>query len=193
MDFRLRVFLSVAQYLNFTAAAKQLHISQPAVTKHIQELEATYGAELFKRQNGKIQLTFKGEIFREYAFEIVKKYDELWANMQMASMDFEGEIRLGVSAGLMESHLYSLLSKIYEKFPCASVIVVIKEQHLLCEALRKKEIDVAMMHCSDNLQGFIFEKFTGGDAGFVVMEGCMNKKIETFVEFSKLWYSNRYE
>lgn len=49
-DFRLKVFQSVAKNLSFTKASQELFVSQPAITKHIQELEACYQARLFDRQ-----------------------------------------------------------------------------------------------------------------------------------------------
>ena len=49
-DFRLKVFQSVAKNLSFTKASQELFVSQPAITKHIQELEATYQTRLFDRQ-----------------------------------------------------------------------------------------------------------------------------------------------
>lgn len=53
-DFRLKVFQSVAKNLSFTKASQELFVSQPAITKHIQELEATYQTRLFDRQGSKI-------------------------------------------------------------------------------------------------------------------------------------------
>jgi DNA-binding transcriptional LysR family regulator len=57
MDFRLKVFYTVALRLNFTKAATELYISQPAVSKHIQELEEKYKTKLFERNGSKIALT----------------------------------------------------------------------------------------------------------------------------------------
>ena len=49
IDFRLKVFCSVAHNLSFTKASKELYVSQPAISKHIQELETEYSTRLFER------------------------------------------------------------------------------------------------------------------------------------------------
>ena len=61
-DFRLRVFSSVAKNLSFTKASQELFISQPAITKHIQELETYYQARLFERQGSKIRQVVVGAL-----------------------------------------------------------------------------------------------------------------------------------
>lgn len=60
-DFRLRVFSCVAKNLSFTKASQELFISQPAITKHIQELETMYQTRLFERMGNKISLTAQFE------------------------------------------------------------------------------------------------------------------------------------
>ena len=61
-DFRLKVFCSVAKNLSFTKASQELFVSQPAITKHIQELESLYQARLFERLGNKILLTPAGKL-----------------------------------------------------------------------------------------------------------------------------------
>ena len=61
-DFRLKVFQSVAKNLSFTKASQELFVSQPAITKHIQELETCYQTRLFDRQGNKISLTYNRQI-----------------------------------------------------------------------------------------------------------------------------------
>lgn len=59
-DFRLRVFITAAKTLNFTKCAEQLFISQPAVSKHIGELESRYKVQLFERSGSRLALTEAG-------------------------------------------------------------------------------------------------------------------------------------
>ena len=56
-DFRLKAFYSVAKNLSFTKASQELFVSQPAITKHIRELESLYQVRLFNRMGNKISLT----------------------------------------------------------------------------------------------------------------------------------------
>lgn len=73
-DFRLRIFMAVAEKGSFTLAAKALGVSQPAVSQNIAELEKSLGAELFLRRKGSVTLTPKGAAFKEYAGRILHWY-----------------------------------------------------------------------------------------------------------------------
>lgn len=73
-DFKLKVFMAVAENGSFTIAAKALGISQPAVSQNIAELEKSIGAELFTRGRGAVTLTTAGITFKEYAGKILYWY-----------------------------------------------------------------------------------------------------------------------
>ena len=75
-DFRLKVFQSVAKNLSFTKASQELFVSQPAITKHIQELESTYQARLFDRQGSKISLTEAGKLLLEHCGRILEDFPD---------------------------------------------------------------------------------------------------------------------
>ena len=76
-DFRLRVFERVAELGSFTAAAKALGISQPAVSQHISELEKSVGGALFERGRGRVEPTSRGRLFLEHARAILDDYKTL--------------------------------------------------------------------------------------------------------------------
>ena len=73
-DFRLKVFMTVAQEGSFTKAAAKLNITQPAVSQHISELERTTGVKLFERLRGEVVLTDQGRVFEIHAKRILNAY-----------------------------------------------------------------------------------------------------------------------
>lgn len=73
-DFRLRVFVTVAELGGFSAAARQLGVSQSAVSQNIAELERQAGAALFERTRNSLSITPTGEILLKYAGEILHWY-----------------------------------------------------------------------------------------------------------------------
>ena len=75
-DFRLRVFLTLAEEGSFTRTATVLGITQPGVSQHISELERIYGIRLFNRERGAVSLTKEGREFREYALRIEGAYHD---------------------------------------------------------------------------------------------------------------------
>ena len=77
IDTRLKIFRSVTALLSFTKAANELFISQPAISKHIQELEKEYGMRLFDRIGNRIQLTRAGQLMLDHACKIIDAYQNL--------------------------------------------------------------------------------------------------------------------
>ena len=77
MDFRLKVFYTVANRLSFTKASNELFITQPAVSKHIQELEEYYKIKLFDRNSSKITLTVAGDVLLKHTKNIFEVYRDI--------------------------------------------------------------------------------------------------------------------
>ena len=75
-DFRLKIFLTVAQEGGFTKAAAVLGVTQPSVSQNIAELERQLGAKLFERQRAEVVLTPAGRLFKDYAERILRSYAE---------------------------------------------------------------------------------------------------------------------
>ena len=76
-DAKLRTFVTAAETGNFTAAARQLGISQPAVSQQIDQLERLCGRELFVRGRGEVALTPAGETFLRHARRVLDGYGEI--------------------------------------------------------------------------------------------------------------------
>ncbi len=93
-DFRLRVFITAAKTLNFTKCAEQLYISQPAVSKHIGELESRYKVQLFERSGSRLALTEAGRVMLEHAERIADGYRRLQYEMDLFTDRLGGELKV---------------------------------------------------------------------------------------------------
>ena len=102
-DRRLQVFHTVARLLSFTKAAESLHMTQPAVTFQVRQLEEYFNTRLFDRTHNRISLTDAGQRVYEYADEIF----DLYAKMDNAVRDMTGEISgvliIGASTTIADS------------------------------------------------------------------------------------------
>lgn len=124
MDFRLKVFKIVAELLSFTKASKLLGISQPAVTRHIQELENIYKIQLFERVGGKISLTSEGKLFLEHSNRIVAAYDSLMEDVGVLKGTYGGELKIGATPAVAQYMLPSLAAGFMKRFPKVRISLV---------------------------------------------------------------------
>ena len=142
---QLRVFLEVARQLSFVRAAEALHLTPPAVTMQIKELEAAVGLPLFDRQGRKVALTTAGEYFHVYA----KRMTVTMKDAEDAMARFK-RVETGLlSIGLVSTAKYfvpRLLARFREEHPGIEVkLQVSGNREQLLTLLHSKEIDLAVM------------------------------------------------
>jgi molybdate transport repressor ModE-like protein len=111
-DFRLRVFKTVAAKGSFTIAAKELGISQPAVSQNIAELEKSLGTELFIRSRGSVTLTASGNSFLEYASKILYWYDAASNMFSEGSKIRKRRLRISADTFIAEAILPKVVNAI---------------------------------------------------------------------------------
>ena len=116
-DFRLKVFIAAARTLSFTRAAEQLYISQPAVSKHVGELESRYKVQLFTRRGSHLELTDAGRTMLEAAGRLLDDYRRLEYEMSLCADQTGGELRLGASTTIAQYLLPSILAHFTARFP----------------------------------------------------------------------------
>lgn len=116
-DRRLQVFYAVARFLSFTKAAEHLHMTQPAVTFQVRQLEEYFGARLFDRTHNKIRLTESGHRAFAYADRIFALYDEMESSVRELTGEVSGILKLGASTTLAEYVLPHVLSRFKTAFP----------------------------------------------------------------------------
>src|SRR5258705_2179262 len=96
MELRhLRYFLAVGDALNFTKAAAQLRVAQPALSRQVQDLEEEIGVDLLKRSPRGVTLTAEGKLFLEEVRELLKRADESVEKVRALARGEYGELRVG--------------------------------------------------------------------------------------------------
>src|SRR5271165_4301461 len=99
MDFEIRLLrcaLALAEHRNFARAAKALRLSQPSLSRSIQGLEQQAGVQIFERNTRPVEVTDAGEIFLEYAREVMSHSADLGREMELLSGLDKGELQVGV-------------------------------------------------------------------------------------------------
>lgn len=144
-DFRLKVFCSVARNLSFTKASQELAISQPAISKHIQELEQTYGVKLFDRSAHRISLTHAGVVLFTHAEEILDHYRALNFDMHMLSQGHEGVLRLGADAIIAQYFIPGHLADFSTKFQDIKLSFIEGNTQAIEDAVEEQHIDLGLV------------------------------------------------
>jgi len=144
-DFRLQVFNTVARRLSFTKAAAELFISQPAVTKHIHELENQLNTKLFERSGSRITLTRAGEILLHHSEQIFEIYRNIEFEISNLAQRNGGKLRLGASTTAAQYILPPILAAFHQKFHGIEVTLTIKNSEEIEQALQHKEIDLGVI------------------------------------------------
>lgn len=145
MDFRLKVFYTVALRLNFTKAATELYITQPAVSKHIQELEETYKTKLFERNGSKIALTPAGQILLKHTKDIFEIYREIDFDMSSFINERQGLLRLGASTTISQYIISPVLARFHQKQKDIKVNLLNGNTEQIENALINKEIEIGIV------------------------------------------------
>lgn len=147
-DFRLRVFITAAKTLNFTKCAEQLFISQPAVSKHIGELESRYKVQLFERSGSRLALTEAGRVMLEHAERIADGYRRLQYEMDLFTDRLGGELKVGASTTIAQYVLPQVLARFTARFPEVKVSLASGNSEQVEAALARHDTDLGLVESS---------------------------------------------
>ena len=158
-NFRLKVFCCVAKNLSYTKAAQELDITQPAITKHIHELEGQYKVRLFERMGNKIILTHAGEVFLNHSIDILHQYSRLDFDMNILHGSYSGHLRIGASTTIAQYVLPKVLAKFTSKFPDIQLSLVSGNSDDIEKELLSHHIDLGLIEGNKRLPNLKYTHF----------------------------------
>ena len=144
-DRRLQVFYTVAKLLSFTKAAETLHMTQPAVTFQVHQLEEHFNTRLFDRTHNRVTLTEAGRRSYEYAEQIFELYAEMENFVKELTSDVSGTLTLGASTTIAEYMLPSLLSGFTKKFPEIQLRLKVSNTEGIVSMIENSMIDLGIV------------------------------------------------
>lgn len=161
------IFYTVANAGNISKAAKELYISQPAISKSIQKLEENLNCKLFSRSSRGVILTDEGNLLYDHvkeAFETLNVgEDKLKRSIELGV----GHLRIGVSSTLCKFMLLPILSEFIHQNPHISISISCQSTNETLRLLDDNKIDIGLIGKSDNLKNVTFDYLDNIEDTFV--------------------------
>lgn len=168
-----RIFYEVAQCGNISRAAKELYISQPAISKAIGKLEESLGTRLFLRNSRGVQLTPEGNVLFQHvaaAFDSLSRGEKELKRIH----DFHiGQLKIGVSNTLCKYVLLPYLKSFVEKYPHVNITIESQSTAHTLEMLEARKIDIGLVAEPRARRGLNFTPVMEIHDGFVCTPAYM--------------------
>lgn len=144
-DRRLRVFHAVARLLSFTKAAEVLHMTQPAVTFQVRQLEEYFNTRLFDRTHNKVTLTPAGDRVFQFSARIFDLYDEMENAVRELTGEISGALTIGASTTIAEYMLPTLLGEFKNKYPDINIRLKVSNTDGIVSMVEHNVIDLGVV------------------------------------------------
>lgn len=156
-DRRLQVFHTVARLLSFTKAAESLHMTQPAVTFQVRQLEDYFNTRLFDRTHNRISLTEAGAHVYEYAARIFELYGEMENSVRAMTGEISGSLTIGASTTIAEYMLPALLGDFKVKYPEVNIHLKVSNTEGIVSMVENNAIDLGVVEAPVQNKNLVVE------------------------------------
>ncbi len=157
-DRRLQVFHTVARLLSFTKAAETLHMTQPAVTFQVRQLEEYFNTRLFDRTHNRISLTEAGETVYHFADKIFELYSEMENAVREMTGEISGSLTIGASTTIAEYMLPALLGDFRAQYPDVTIHLKVSNTDGIVSMVENNTIDLGVVEAPVSNKNLVVDK-----------------------------------
>ncbi len=153
---QLRIFVEVARHLSFAAAGNHLHLSQPAISLAIQNLEQHIGGKLLDRNTRHLALTPEGQLFYPTAVRLLNQWSQALDDVHNLFTLQRGKLNMAVMPSFGANGLEDVVARYHESYPEINLAIdnIVMDQAV--EGVRKGRYELAVMFAAQNMQGVEF-------------------------------------
>ena len=151
---KLRTLLSLANTRNYTETARELDLTQPAVSHHIRLLEDEFNIRIFNRVKNKLKLTAEGEILLKYARRIVALYDSCVQDIEACAANVQ-HLSIGITQTVSEVSMPQIIAIYCNEHPGTHVTVVTGTVKDISAQLKLYKLDIAVVEGAVNAEDYV--------------------------------------
>lgn len=153
-----KIFHAVAKAGSFSDAARELYITQPAVSQSVRNLETEIGVQLFVRGAKGVELTREGKILSDYVSSAMGMLEAGESRMRMLAMLDAGELRIGASDTVSKWFLLPIIQKFHRTYPNISLTITNRTTAETIRLLKSGSIDIGYVNLPAESDGVVFEE-----------------------------------
>lgn len=144
LDYRMDTFLAVCRKMNFTKAAQELNITQPAVSQHIRFLEEVYQVRLFEFKGKKMFLTQEGRMLQNFAMTM--KHDDIFFRKELRELgNSNKKLVFGATLTIGGFIITKYVAEFLKRYPNTDIQMTVANTHELLELLNTGKVDFALI------------------------------------------------
>lgn len=187
MEIRiLRYFLMVAKERSFTNAAKQLHITQPTLSRQLADFEKELGVSLFIRKGKTIALTQEGILLKRRALEILELEERTLEEIKGKEELIEGTITFGCGESAVIETLALIIKSYKDKYPRVQIRIHTATADRIYEMMNQGLIDIGLFVEPANIENLDYIRFKDSDHWVVGMPSVDPLAQKEYIEKSDL-------
>ncbi len=164
----IQVFVSAAELENFSAAAQELHMSQPAITQRIRSLENQLGVKLFTRQGRRVHLSEAGAYFLPMAKDLMRRCTRTEEMMNSLRGEVVGHLEVGCSTTTGKYLLPPLMARFIDNYPGVQATIRVGSRNRVLELLTMREVNLAFTSVRTSHRDIRYYRFEQDEVVLIV-------------------------
>lgn len=186
LDHKLTIFYHTAKHSSTTKAAEELHLSQPAISKSIKELEKELEVTLFEREKGRFVLTPAGKYLLEKSEDLLDKEREIEYGIHQMKNEFSGTLSIGASTTLSQYILPGMLASFRERFPHIRINLISGNTNQIEQEILHRNIQLAFIEGTPSEPDIHYMPFLQDEIVLVTSTRHPSKETITLDELKQL-------